>query len=45
VATAWLTYFHRGVIRMAAPSMIVFAYDRDSRAEVSPKVMVRCLLF
>jgi hypothetical protein len=45
VATAWLTYFHRGVVRMAAPSMVVFAYDRGSRSEVVPKVMVRCLLF
>jgi hypothetical protein len=45
VATAWLTYFHRGVVRMTAPSMVVFGYDRNSPSEVLPKVMVRCLLF
>ena len=46
IATAWLSYFHRGSIRMAEPSMVVFAYDpaRPRRGFV-PKVMVRCLLF
>lgn len=27
VATAWLSYFHRGQVRMTEPSMVVFAYD------------------
>lgn len=46
IATAWLTYFHRGAIRMAEPSMVVFAYDAaGSRPGFVPKVMVRCLLF
>ena len=46
IATAWLTYFHRGAIRMAEPSMVVFAYEpAGSRAGFVPKVMVRCLLF
>jgi hypothetical protein len=46
IVTAWLTYFHRGAIRMAEPSMVVFAYDAArSRPGFVPKVMVRCLLF
>jgi hypothetical protein len=46
IGTAWLTYFHRGAIRMAEPSMVVFAYDAaGSRPGFVPKVMVRCLLF
>jgi hypothetical protein len=46
IVTAWLTYFHRGAIRMAEPSMVVFAYDAaGSRPGFVPKVMVRCLLF
>jgi hypothetical protein len=46
IVTAWLTYFHRGAIRMTEPSMVVFAYDAaGSRSGFVPKVMVRCLLF
>lgn len=46
IVTAWLTYFHRGSIRMTEPSMVVFAYDpAGSRPGFVPKVMVRCLLF
>lgn len=46
IATAWLAYFHRGAIRMAEPSMVVFAYDAaGSRTGSVPKVMIRCLLF
>lgn len=46
IGTAWLTYFHRGAIRMAEPSMVAFGYDAaDSRSGFVPKIMVRCLLF
>jgi hypothetical protein len=46
LATAWLTFFFRGVVRMTAPSMVVFAYDRrGSTDEYDAKVMVRSLLF
>lgn len=46
VATAWLTYFYRGVVRMTVPSMVVFAYDALGSGEgFVPKVMVRCLMF
>lgn len=46
VATAWLTYFHRGAVRMTEPSMVVFAYDSPGlRHGLVPKVMVRCLMF
>jgi hypothetical protein len=44
--TAWLTYYHRGKIRMTVPSMVVFAHDRlGSGQGFVPKVMVRCLIF
>ena len=43
-ATAWLTYFHKGRVRMAEPSMLAFGYDATASGFV-PKVMVRCLLF
>jgi hypothetical protein len=44
--TAWLTLFHRGTIRMTAPSMVVFAYDGEGApGHLDPKVMVRTLLF
>ena len=46
IGTAWLTYFHRGKVRMTTPSMVVFAYDTDGKTgEPLPKVMVRSLLF
>ena len=46
VFNLWLTWFHRGTIRMTVPSMVVFAYDRRGEpGRVDPKVMVRTLLF
>ena len=46
VSNVWLTWFHRGTIRMTVPSMVVFAYDgRGTPGERDPKVMVRTLLF
>jgi hypothetical protein len=45
VTTAWLTWFHRGSIRMTVPSMVVFAYDgHGDPGNLDPKVMVRTLL-
>src|SRR6266404_3959457 len=42
----WLTWFHRGSVRMTVPSMVAFGYDASGQARVfNPKVMVRSLLY
>jgi hypothetical protein len=44
--SAWLTWFHRGSVRMTVPSMVVFGYDgRGDPSGLDPKVMVTTLLF
>jgi hypothetical protein len=46
-ATAWLTLFRRGTVRMTQPTVIYFGPDaKGSRGEtISPKVFLRTLLF
>jgi hypothetical protein len=43
VATAWLTLFRRGIVRMAQPPSIFFG--PDGGGERRPKVFVRALLY
>jgi hypothetical protein len=39
VTSAWLTWFHRGSVRMTVPSMVVFGYDgRGDPSGLDPKV-------
>jgi hypothetical protein len=46
VFNVWLTWFHRGSVRMTVPSMVAFGYDASGQAHTfSPKVMVRSLLY
>lgn len=46
VSNAWLTWFHRGTIRMTAPSMVAFAYDeRGEMSRFDAKIMIRALLY
>lgn len=46
-ATAWLTLFRRGTVRMSQPTVIFFGPDqpRVSSTEAPPKVYLRTLLF
>ena len=46
-ATAWLTLFRRGTVRMTQPTVIYFGPDRSSSngKAPSPKVFLRTLLF
>ena len=43
VATAWLTLFRRGTVRMTQPTTIYFGADASSSP--SPKVYLRTLLY
>jgi hypothetical protein len=43
MATAWLTLFRRGTVRMTQPTTIYFG--ADSSASASPKVYLRTLLY
>lgn len=43
VATAWLTLFRRGTVRMTQPTTIYFG--ADASASPSPKVYLRTLLY
>ena len=45
VATAWLTLFRRGTVRMTQPTTIYFGADASSGPSYSPKVYLRTLLF
>lgn len=46
-ATAWLTLFRRGTIKMTQPTVIYFGpdYSASTRASALPKVYLRALLF
>lgn len=45
-ATAWLTLFRRGTVRMTQPTVIYFGPDgsRSSDAKAAPKIFIRTLL-
>jgi hypothetical protein len=45
--TAWITFFHRGSVRMTRPTVIFLGPDTASNSELipSPKVYMRMLLF
>jgi hypothetical protein len=47
VATAWLTLFRRGTVRMTQPTVIYFGPDSplSSRNSPLPKIYLRTLLF
>ena len=46
-ATAWLTLFRRGTIRMTKPTFVAFTYDHTPRPErpTIPKVFLRALIY
>lgn len=43
IVTLWLTYLHRGKVRMTQPTTIFFGWDGKDRKD--PKVYLRTLLF
>src|SRR5690606_23029346 len=43
IITLWLTYLHRGKVRMTQPTTIFFGWDGKDRKD--PKVYLRTLLF
>ncbi len=44
-ATAWLTLFRKGKVRMTQPAVIYFGPDGGSGEPVSPKIYLRTLLY